>query len=481
MKKEGSIYRLFYKIAFIAGVVVAVLLHGTYLYDDIENLYLLPLCYSVSMLMVKDYYYHNRIGIAVAIIEATKFARYIILPIVYVVSGQLAGHFGVDLRYDYHEKAVILMCYEMLAVSLVMYLYYKNRYKKNPNTLINEEINFQPSQPVYFFAVIWLLLVLFIGSFREQLLNFSVNTKVSTAQVEDSSNNLLNIVFEFGKIYIYALMLYAASKTRRRTGMILLIILASVLYISSCWNDGGQSMSRWGLIVSSILALYAIYSFYPSKKRKILAGGSIALLGLIVLSTAVKMMKVWDVGAMNVNETAASIFASDMFDAYFQGVYGVSNGLSTVDTYGKFIGFNNFLTELFYHFPFAVRLLGLNGAWAEYYYKIGVDDKSLICPSLIQSDFYFGPIGSPLFSCFSVFLALWLTDKMKKDSDFTSRLLYVYAIFWLSLFNCINFTVVEAHIWFAIIGIWICKLGKERYKKRQYKIELLKTDKYYHG
>lgn len=476
MKKDGSIYKTIFNIAFIAGIVLAVLLYGTYQYDDIENLCLLPLCYSISMLMVKDYYYHNKIGIAVAIIEVTKLARYIILPIVYVVSGQLAGHFGVDLRYDYHEKAVILMCYEMLAVSLVMFFYYKKHY--NNKLLINDKINFRPSQTVFFFSFIWLLLVLFIGSFREQLLNFSVNTKVSSSQVNDASNNLLNIVFEFGKIYIYAIMLYATTQISHRTGKVLLIILASVLYISSCWNDGGQSMSRWGLIVSSLLALYAIYSFYPTKKSKILAGGSVALLGLIVLSTAVKMMKVWDVGAMDVNETAASIFASDMFDAYFQGVYGVSNGLSAVDTYGKMIGFNNFLAELFYHFPFAVRLLGLNGRWAEYYYKIGVDDNSLICPSLIQSDFYFGPIGSPLFSCFSVFLALWLTDRMKKETDFTARLLFVYGIFWLSLFNCVNFTIVESHIWFAVIGIWISKMGKKSYKNNK---EAIHPAGNYHG
>lgn len=467
MKKEKNIYKLLWRIAFIVGIVVTFLLYGgTYIYDDIKNLYLLPLCYTISMLMVKCYYNDEDMGIAVSIIEITKVARFIVLPLVYVLSDQIIGYIGRDLRYDYHEKAVILMCYEMLAVSLVMLWYHRKYYKKRLYRFTEPEIKFKPSQTVYLFGILWLLLVLGVGSFREQLLNFSINEQVAAGpQTEDNSNNILNIIFQFGKIYIFAILLSLSRSGNGKPANVWVILLASIFFISSNWNDGGHSISRWGMIVAALLSIYALYCYFPQKKKTILAGGTVAVFGLVAMGTLLKM-STWDYSITDANEVAGSIFATDMFDAYFQGVYGVSNGLSTVDTYGNVIGFKNFLSELFYHFPFAVRIFGLAGhTWAEYYYKMGIEDTSKICPSLIQSDFYFGEIGSPLFSCFSVFLALWFTDKMRREGDFTVRLLYVYGIFWLSLFNCINFTIVEAHIWFAIIGIWVCKLTNPTKRK----------------
>lgn len=465
MKNISEVYKALYKIALIIGVVVTIMLMGGNIwYEDIKNLYLLPLCYTVSMLFVRNYFINNKVGIAVTIIEVTKFVRFILQPLVYIISDQIVGYVGVDLRNDYHEKAVLLMCYEMLAVSLVMFFYYKFHYNnKRKDFDANPDIIFKPKQMVLIFSFIWLILVSLIGQFREILLNFSLNEQSVGNQADNFSNNTLSIIFNFGKIYIYVILLYFAYGLRNTFAKVLMVVFASIVFISSCWNDGGMSISRWGLIVSSLLVLYAFCCFFPYKKKTILASGTVLIFAIIALGTYAKMAMVWDYGQMDVNEAAGSVFASEMFDLYFQGVYSVSNGLSAVDSYAGRVGFQNFLTELFYHFPFAVSLLGLQGhTWAEYYFKLAVGDMSKICPSLIQSYFYFGPLGCPLFSCFSVYLALVFTDKLVKERDFTVRLLYVYGIFWLSLYNCINFTIVEAHIWFTIIGIWICRLGRTK-------------------
>lgn len=461
MNKEKNIFTLLYKIELIIGIITSILLLYYYKYDDIKNLWLLPMSYTLSMFFVRDYYYQKNIGIAVSIFELTKFIRYIVLPIVYNVSGGLVGLFMVDLRYDYHEFAVGLMCYELLAVSLVFFLYHKKHYSSKRKTkLIIPEYN--PKVTVFIFSFLWLALILLVGSYRDYLLNFSL-AQNSDAQTKDISNNNLDILFQFGKIYIYAIFIYLASLSKSNRRKIAILFFASVLFISSNWNDGGLSVNRWGLIVSSLLSLYAVYSFYPNKKRQIFTYGAIIMFLIVILGTVIKMVMVWDYGKMDANETAGSMFASGMIDVYFEGVYSVSNGLSTVDSYGNKVGFMNFISEFIYHFPFAVRVFGLQDyTWAEYYFKLGVDDTSLICPTLVQSCYYFGPLGCPFFSCVSVFFALLFTSKLEKERDFTVKLLYVYAIFWLSLYNCIDYTIVEAHIWYPIIGIWICRLGKTK-------------------
>ena len=460
MKKESNIYQLLWKIAFIAGIVVTAMLYFSYFYEDIPNLYMLPMAYVLSMLMVKGYYTEQNMGIAVTIIETTKFIRFVVLPLIYLFSDTMVRYIGLDLRYDYHNKAVLLMCYELLAVSLLMLWYLRYQKKKNRFTVPLNQIRFKPGQTEILLSLLWFVLILFVGKFRDQLLNFEVTETVGAAVKEDSSNNILNIIFNIGKIFIYAGMLYFAKSSRDSFGRFTLILIASVLFISSSWNDGGMSISRWGLIVSSLLSAYALYCYFPEKKKTILTAAPIAILLIIGAGTLAKM-STWGYDTSNVNETTSTLFASSMFDAYFQGVYSVSNGLSTADTYANKVGLSNFVSELFYHFPFAVRILNLNGMWAEYYYKIGVDDLSLICPSLIQSYYYFGTVGSPFFSCLAVFFALLLTDKLEKERYFTARLLYVYGIFWLSLYNCINYSIVEAHIWFSVIGLWLCRLDRK--------------------
>lgn len=470
MKKENNIYSLLWKIAFVTGVVVSVMMYFSYfIYEDITNLYLLPIAYTVSMLMVKGYYTEEKMGIAVAIIEVTKMVRFIVLPIVYVISGNISRYIGVDLRYDYHSRAVLLMCYEILAVSLVMLMYLRLKRKKKPVVPVSSLI-FKSGSTVKLFSILWVLLVLFVGSFREQLLNFGVAETATEMSAEGASSNITNIIFNFGKIFIFSILLYFAKSSRNSFGKFTIILIASVLFISSSWNDGGASISRWGLVVSSLMSAYALYCYFPQKKKLILTSSPIIIVAILAFGTLAKMM-IWGYDTRDVDETTSTLFASNMFDLYFQGVYSVSNGLSTADLYAGRVGLINFVSELLYHFPFAVPILGLNGMWAEYFYKIGIGDTSQICPSLIQSYYYFGSIGSPFFSCLAVYLALYFTSKLEEEVYFTSRLLYVYGIFWLSLYNCINFSIVEAHIWFAVIGLWVCYFDKNKtpinYKRKK--------------
>ena len=289
MKKELHIYELLWKIAFLAGIIVAALIYSdVWRYEEINNLYLLPLCYSISMLLVKDYYYNSKIGIAVSIIEVTKFVRFILQPLIYILSDQFVGYVGVDLRNDYHEKAVILMCYELLAVSLVMFFYYKGHYNKKRTVLgAYPDIIFKPNQMVYIFSIIWMMLVILIGQFRESLLNFSLSEQTAGNQADNFSNNILSIVFNFGKIYIYAILLYLAYGIQNTFAKVLMAIVASIIFISSCWNDGGMSISRWGLILSSLLALYAFCCYFPYKKRTILASGAVLIFVIEVLRRVV--------------------------------------------------------------------------------------------------------------------------------------------------------------------------------------------------
>lgn len=80
MKKEGNIYKTLFKIAFVSEIVVVIMLCCSfYWYEDIKNLYLLPLCYSISILLVKNYYYHGRIGMTVNILPGVTISGGVII------------------------------------------------------------------------------------------------------------------------------------------------------------------------------------------------------------------------------------------------------------------------------------------------------------------------------------------------------------------------------------------------------------------
>ena len=41
------------------------------------------------------------------------------------------------------------------------------------------------------------------------------------------------------------------------------------------------------------------------------------------------------------------------------------------------------------------------------------------------------------------------------------RLFYTVIVFWLSLFMAVSTNVIEANIWYAVIGIWIITLEEK--------------------
>lgn len=475
MKKEKSVYSLLWKIALIAGLASAWLLFNTFPYNDIRNLYLLPLGYSISMLFVKGYYTENNMGIAVAIIEATKFVRFLVLPLFYALGDTFLK---LDMKPSYHSTAVMLMCYEVLAVSLVMYLFLK----KKPFREIKVRIKSSPVLFVYLFAFVWILLVLAVSSYRSTLFNFNVSLEEGSSDASsfENDNFVLRYIFEMGKVFMFAMLIGLSSFVKNKTLKFLAVFFASIFYISSNWSDGGESISRWGLVIGLIMSLYAMLVFFPEKKKLILYGGMSSLI-LVILITSVLKLLVWgyDVSDVsNMSESSDLLFSSNMLDAYFEGVYGVSNGLATVDFHGDKVGFLNFVGEFISHVPGAYHMGLKDYPYAEVYYKLGIHNDALICPSLIQSYYYFGAIGCPFFSCFAVFLALFCTRKMQKESDMTIKLWYLYGIIWLSLYNCINYAIVETHIWYVVFGILICKIGLSMRKSSRYSSGLLNNRQY---
>lgn len=450
MNKMLDKFSLLHKIAIIIGGVVSVLLFATLRYHDINNLYLLPLCYTVSMFLVKGYYNDNNMGLAVGIIEITKFIRFILVPLIYAMTD---GFVRNDIRPIYHSTAVLLMCYELAAVSLVMFFFIR-RHKFD-----KKAIGIEIKQPfiVYVVVIAWLFLVLFVGAYRECLFNFNITANTSSSN-SGGGKFVFSYLFVIGLIYTYSLLIGLSDTVKNRMGKFLVILFASVFYISSSWNNGGESISRWGLIIGFILFLYVLFVFYPHKKNFILYVGLSSIIFLIGVSSVLKLI-VWGYNVSNFSDSSEFLFTSDMFDIYFQGVYSVSNGLATADSFADRVGIMSFLNELLNHFPGAYQIFGFKDyAIAETFFKFGVHDNSLICPSLIQSYYYFGALGSPLFSCFSVYLALLFSVKIQKERKIAIRLLYISSIFWLSLYNCVNYTVVEAHIWFYLFGILLCKI-----------------------
>ncbi|MBP3041778.1 hypothetical protein J9303_20255, partial [Bacillaceae bacterium Marseille-Q3522] len=219
-------------------------------------------------------------------------------------------------------------------------------------------------------------------------------------------------------------------------------------------------VSRWGLLLAIIISIYVLIYFYPEKRKLILTSG----LFIIVFAIAVgSMMKIWAMGEWNASvwDAVEKYLTPEYFDEYFSGIVPVANGLQLVKYYSGDVNFLNAVSDVFYEFPYAIKILGISEYVTNYMFQRFTGHYDLIMPTIIQAKLVFGSILAPFYSATLTLLAMWSGRKVKGSSSLYKRIFYLTITFWCSLFMAVNVNIIQSNVWYAVIGLLLISMEEK--------------------
>ena len=430
----------------------------------VDNLFVLPMAYFISLCFSRKTF-RKQPGLALIIIEIIMFCRYIMIPILYALTDNYSG---VRISNRLNE-AVWYMAYEEIIVGIIMN-FWSSLVHKQSSLDQNAETEEKFIRPFTIVIVIfWFFIIAVNSKLRGYLFNFSLLTRsemgitgyITTQEYYSDIPGIYKIFFHIGLLVLFTVLVdLIARYVKTKWIKVFMLVLTCIGFVSSMWTSG-FSVSRWNMLIAVIVSVYALIRVFPNKTKTIVTIGVAGVLMVVIMGSVLKIMSFRETN-VRVSDATEKYFTAEYFDEYFEGIAPVANGMVTAEQYNNERGAEGILVDCFFNFPYAMKLLGLsNLKTATSYFQSSVGRADFVIPVITESIMQFGKVFAPLYSCIIVWLALWVDLKRSRSRTIYRRLFYTVIVFWLSLFMAVSTNVIEANIWYAVIGIWIITLEEK--------------------
>lgn len=439
----------------------------------VDNLFVLPIAYFISLCFAKKTF-KKQPGLALIIIEVIMFCRFIMIPILYALTDNYS-EVRISSRLN---EAVWYMAYEEIAVGMIMHFWSSlvHRQKLSDKNWKAEEKFFRPFTIVI--IVFWFFIIATNSKLRGYLFNFSLLTRsemgitgyITTQEYYSDIPGIYKVFFHIGLLVLFTVCIdLIARYVKTKCIKVFMLGLTCIGFISSMWTSG-FSVSRWNMLIAVIISVYALIRVFPNKTKAIVTIGVAGVLMVVIMGSVLKIISFGETN-VKVSDATGKYFTAEYFDEYFEGITPVANGMVAAEQYNNERGLAGILVDCFYNFPYAMKFLGLsNFKTATSYFQSSVGRADFVIPVITESVMQFGKVLSPLYSCILVWLALWVDLKRSLSKTIYRRLFYTVIVFWLSLFMAVSTNVIEANIWYAVIGIWIIILEEKCRFRSSYRL-----------
>lgn len=442
---------------FVSAIVTIFTLFFNKSVNLVGNIALLPLAHCIYLCFARKLY-RKQLGLSVLIVQIVMICRFIVIPLMFALNGTYTG---VLVDSSKMELAVWYMFYEEVAVGVTAHLWASIKHKDNPiqMTVYEEKKYIRPLTMAI--ILFWFYIIIVNSKLRGYLLNFGLITRaemgftqyISLAEYQTDIPGIFKIFFYIGLIVVFVTAVHFISVIKAYKGIkVAALATICICFISSMWSSG-FTVSRWGMLIATILSVYVMMYSFPNRKKAILKIGITVVVLVVVVGSVLKIAS-FGVTDASVTDAVEKYFNTQYFDEYFEGVGPVANGLTTAERYAADRGVEGVFLDWFYNFPYAMKILNINsGRVATDYFHQVTGHYDLIMPTVTQSIMQFGGMFAPLYSCIMLWFALWFDRKQQAAKTLYKKLFYTVLVFWMSLFMAVNTNVIESHIWFAVIGL----------------------------
>lgn len=432
---KNKISKLIYNNMIIFSIVVSFYaLVKLQEYNNMVQLYILiPLFYSLLMIITKK----NRVlfgsNIGLTIINVMMFTKYSILT-------SLINHNYIEEALNHRNIALltILVIVEMLSIFLII-SFFSSDYSTAKIKKQHSKINI----PIW----ITIFILIFVTITNPSYILNSFTQFGNTSHIESSSSNSIMIFVPIAIDFIYLAIILKINrnKTFNHNVTLSLSIFVSLLYILTKITGLSSSISRWNFLLYGISVVILHMYLYANRKRLIMVlFSTVAIIGLFVL-TSLKF---------NISgRVLEQITDPFILDAYFNGPIGLNKAIELTKLDTNFFMNQMILTDLFSALP----ILGypFRGITSVNHYHDYIGRTDLIIPMLGQSFMYFGLFGSGILTAFYTLLVVKLNKVLLETKDIFLYYSMLLVVVWLSFFMALNVNIVQENIWRKLIFFFI--------------------------
>lgn len=380
---------------FLSGILVFLLENKS----GYEYLFLHPFIYSIFFYIIfyKGLVFKPFRPFLFVFSIITAF-RYVVLPILVVMSGYYGGRSPVEPLDINYNKAIFLMLWELVACGIAIILL--ERFSKNH--IKNEIKKFDMAGKSYiyiFFSMLCLVLILA----NPQALLYINFVFPSVLEEDIQSNFLINFTvycFLIAKVLVILYFIkkfYLSNRKYSNIVVTLLIILNILIY----WGTNKSDILIAG--TASALILYQLYG-----KKSFINLSIIGAILFLVLSGVNSFRNTQKISDDNLLITKA-----DSMQVYTGGVYNVAIALETKIYFPESTEIKVLLFDIFRPMIGPNLILkNYEQVYSNIYFNnriwTHVDRRSQIIPMVGQANLFLGFLFAPLFSIFFICLAYFL-------------------------------------------------------------------------
>ena len=347
------------------------------------------------------------------------------------------------------EKGMYLVVYEMIAVMITANILAPKFY--NAKIKLSKDIELKKINNHFIYHSLIVVAIIFLIIFptlRQEFIPYFFKSNLNESLYYERSFGLGIIVISFARnIFVLLAISYFNNKYIKKEKIIYPIISIIIIGTDLIFTSG---MSRWTIVIPGIAYLYLLMIVFKKHRKTIflICGGLIGF-GFIVMTITKSFGNedTLNMASKNIDIT----WLAEYIRGYFIGPKSVALSYP-INEYFNSINLNSiqvFLNDLFSSVPgfsnFTTYEYTTPNIFNYYIYYNHIA-KDAIVPMISQGYVYFGFILSPLFSCLSVFMMMWLERKaIENSSDIVQFYICTYVSIWFARAITLNITIVFSH------------------------------------
>ncbi|MBQ7171998.1 MAG: hypothetical protein IJR89_06960 [Clostridia bacterium] len=276
-KSKQTIREIDYPKTFLISLlgIVATIICGLnpVVREGYELLFLLPLSFSIARILFQKAFSYWKDSIALVLVFASVYIRYLITPLVMSVSGTCIS--TVTAQPQYYRLAVFVQIYELFVVLIaISFIWGKYRRKKTSDlsgTLIREKpAEFKLTFLGVVFVLLLALLVFSRGHISNVFSHFSTWWYISEDTTDLYYYDLMAI--EVCKSIIAITLISALSKSYHKSNSTFIkgILFSLALSVGIVVTMFYQYTQRTALAQLFLSVMIMLISFFPNKRRLLL-------------------------------------------------------------------------------------------------------------------------------------------------------------------------------------------------------------------